>query len=257
MTEKVKLTRKQINELELILESYPVDVVAQMVIEGSIGHLTKIYQLPRLKLIKALYIGHEIEEEFKVGDKVAKVNGDTFSNDEKVLTVGRIEKRGNDTIVWFEETKTNLVGHEIRHATPEEIEAAQTYKIRDWVVSKETGTICQITKIEKDRLWGLWGSETELLQYNPKRWVRRATDEEIKAEKERRVWAGIGREVGEIISRDVVLTKGSLVPFTVGPILQQADGLIDVGTADDWYRDGKLKGFYPAESFVSFGGGEE
>ncbi|MEK5070745.1 hypothetical protein [Sporosarcina sp. FSL K6-1508] len=70
--------------------------------------------------------------------------------------------------------------------------------------------------------------------------LRHATPKEIKAEQERRVWAGIGREVGEF--RD-----GDFGEHVSGREQSESQEYLS-----DWYKRGRLKGFYPAESFISF-----
>ena len=69
--------------------------------------------------------------------------------------------------------------------------------------------------------------------------VRHATPEEIKAEKERRVWAGIGRKVGQFMYGDVGVSHSE-------SIWTELSSLKTLRDSDD------LKGFYPAESFISF-----
>lgn len=69
-----------------------------------------------------------------------------------------------------------------------------------------------------------------------------ATPEEVAQEKEKRFWKSIGREVGEF-------RKGDVGVFRNGMITSRFYNFED-------YRD-DLVGFYPIESFVSFGGDEE
>lgn len=68
---------------------------------------------------------------------------------------------------------------------------------------------------------------------------RHATPEEIKAEKERRLWKSIGREIGEFRKGDTfVSTRGNVWKI--------------LNNINSEYAKGNLKGFYPAESFISF-----
>lgn len=87
---------------------------------------------------------------------------------------------------------------------------------------------------------GRWGT--------PITHLRHATPEEIKQEKECRVWAKIKREVGE---------------FRVGDAYEYADGDWGVVVSDEavqaakrFYREGRISGILPAESFISFEDGE-
>lgn len=73
---------------------------------------------------------------------------------------------------------------------------------------------------------------------------RHATPEEIKAEQERKVWAGIGREVKEFKPRDFVEIEHEL-GFRIHDERQTK-------VAKAKYDDGKVVGFYPVESFISF-----
>lgn len=79
--------------------------------------------------------------------------------------------------------------------------------------------------------------------------IRHATPGEIKAEQERRVWAKIGRRPRE---------------FRLGDAYENNKGIIytfdkpgRINAIEDMYDRGSLKGIYPAESFISFGGWEE
>ena len=83
-----------------------------------------------------------------------------------------------------------------------------------------------------------------------------ATPEEIKAEKERRVWAGIGRETKQFRIGDIVINKSTIAPCVIGRTCYPSDGFIDSRAAERWYEEGKVAGIYPAESFVSFEEGD-
>lgn len=128
-------------------------------------------------------------------------------------------------------------------------EVEDKFKVGDWVVSKLTGNICKIADIDGIQLWGLWGKETHVLQFNPENIVRHATPEEIKAEKERRVWAGIGRKPRQFTTGDAYMMKGGLI--------SEIDFPERIKAVKKMYAQGALTGFYPAESFIEFGGGEE
>lgn len=77
------------------------------------------------------------------------------------------------------------------------------------------------------------------------------TPEEIKALQERRIWKSIGRGPKEFKVKDVYkLTNYPHISITI-----RDEEMIDI--ANQNYDDGEILGFYPAESFISFGGGEE
>ncbi|MFD1206672.1 hypothetical protein ACFQ38_16365 [Sporosarcina contaminans] len=69
-------------------------------------------------------------------------------------------------------------------------------------------------------------------------------EEEIKAEQERQAWAKIGRRVGEFRDGDLGISEHGNYIDT--PSILKAR-----------YELGQLRGFYPAESLISFGGGED
>lgn len=72
--------------------------------------------------------------------------------------------------------------------------------------------------------------------------IRHATPEEIKVEQERLLWKSINREVGEFRSKDIRINENG------EPIIVN-----DTKHARMLFEKGKVKGFYPAESFISFG----
>lgn len=118
-------------------------------------------------------------------------------------------------------------------------EVEEEYKVGDWAANPE-GEIAEITEVfDREVLFkggADWWKFSEL---------RQATPEEIKAEKERRVWAKIGREIGEFRDGDAGRSENGLHFSSNAAQLKS------------WYEKGLLGGFHPVESFVSFGGGEE
>lgn len=129
------------------------------------------------------------------------------------------------------------------------------YKKDDWVQDHH-GNIGVVTKVEGDKVWGSWNGVKHEAYARRREIVKKFTSEEIRAEKESRVWAGIGRKAKEFQYGDVLINKMN-VPFTVGGFDQTSDGFINTKTAERWYRDGGVKGIYPAGSFVSFEEGDE
>lgn len=128
---------------------------------------------------------------------------------------------------------------------PDSSEVEETCKVGDWVFVEGDNwkKLREILNIKRgfatiETYEGLKNTDI------PTSALRHATLEEIKAEQERRVWAKIGREVGQFMCGDTArhVNDGSV------------SGL---GFLNDCYKNGTLKGFYPAESFIPFGGGEE
>lgn len=190
MTEKVKLTREQAEAIkELKKRKFDDDVIVHNTVFYQVTERERDTLYTALKdihldsLIRALYIGYEIEEEYKVGDWV--VITEEHNSKGKVLQIKIVESAilnldyGNGFQSW-------------------------------WPVSS----------------------------------LRHATPEEIKTEQERRVWAKIGREVGEFRDGDLSIGKDGFEYKTI-------QGM------NAAYKESDLKGFYPAESFIEFGGGEE
>lgn len=155
------------------------------------------------------------------------------------------------TLVEWNETGRCDEGAGLMQLLLGQYEVEPEYKAQDWIVSYEDN-LGVIESVEDHVLHGSWfdrkGKTFPMKCYftNVK---RHATPEEIKAEKERRAWAKIGREVGEFKTNDVVLNQHGL-PIRV----------FDKEVADDVlrrYQGGSVKGFYPAESFISFEDGDE
>ena len=74
--------------------------------------------------------------------------------------------------------------------------------------------------------------------------LKSCTPEEIKAKKECKVWKSIGREVGEFTEADIGIDRAGNI----------RDGKVDL---EHYYKNGTLVRLYPAESAISFRGGEE
>ena len=114
---------------------------------------------------------------------------------------------------------------------PDSYEVEETFKVGDWIYDKVTHETSKINT--QGRAEGISN-----YPYN----FRYATPEEIKAEKERRVWAEIGREVGEFRGGDIGISKNGNTYRDNPSMLSKLHVLKN------------LKGFYPAESFIKFGG---
>lgn len=119
------------------------------------------------------------------------------------------------------------------------------HKYGDWVTkhySDLSYLIGRFNQVRSDGMVGVYCSDENIV-FIPYEELSASTPEEIKAEKERRFWAKIGREVGEFKKGDVGLTES-------GSSSRSPENIAD------WYELGVLKGFYPAESFISFEDGD-
>ncbi|MET3657875.1 hypothetical protein [Sporosarcina psychrophila] len=139
-------------------------------------------------------------------------------------------------------TKGMLVVDLLR-AIQEGYDVEPEYKVGDWIVRLNGTTflndkaVVRVDKVSDIHLFYDHDIGIDKIR------IRHATPEEIKVEQERRVWAKIGREVGEFRKGDVRITKGTVSGFVRTNCEKNAK---------DEYENGELKGFYPAESFISF-----
>ena len=119
-----------------------------------------------------------------------------------------------------------------------EIEPEIFYSLNEWVIFG--GKIYRIYEIPAIAKVNLKNGRGSTITNVPIQDIHHATPEEIKAEKECQLWKSIGREVGE---------------FKDGDIGEHVSGVEHSDSQEylsDWYKRGRLKGFYPAESFISF-----
>lgn len=162
---------------------------------------------------------------------VAKISG--LEDEPKVLLNWIHGKDGGNADLLLDALR---IGYEV------ELE----YKTGDWVRYWKTDSIPaigEITHIDHNFNWAKFNNC--IVARRIENITRHATPEEIKAEKERRVWVKIGRQVGEFRDGDMRISKENVPTKTKVP---------DFATGE--YFSGELKGFYPAESFVSFEEGE-
>lgn len=129
---------------------------------------------------------------------------------------------------------------------PNSYEVIPAIKVGDWVVKADGekflngATAVKIEDVKEPyAYWG--GAERKNLRIVN---FRPATPEEIKSEKERQLWAKLGREVGE---------------FRVGDVRVDEDGYTfsvssesEVVRINGRYNKGLVRGFYPVEGFISF-----
>lgn len=120
-------------------------------------------------------------------------------------------------------------------------EVKETFKAGDWVVH-EAG--CKLGQIEivRGKYIMVRRTDGEGYWWNTDH-IRHATPEEIKAGQECRVWAKTGRKVGEFKDGDIGVCEHIY--------WNDPDDLKNL------YKEGILENFYPVESRISFGGGEE
>lgn len=191
--EKVKLTKAQVENINRWPNKEQL-ITAKAAGLLEHGQDEAVGELSMEKLVRALYIGFEVEEEYKVGDSIVKTNGTTFSTFSRIAKVHQVF--GKRVTI---ENGGSLSFKEIRHATPEE----------------------------------------------------------IKTEQERRVWKKIGREVNEIRPGDCIASNGNYYKVFDNIGCQKYNNHISPGFAIDLIEGGATHGFYPAESFIEFGVGEE
>lgn len=127
-------------------------------------------------------------------------------------------------------------------------EVEETFKVGDWVIYTNKKEESFTGKIEGFESHGFIKTDiyadAKVKQWFRKNNIRHAAPEEIKVEKERRWWKSINREIGEFKKGDIGLTES-------GSSSRSPENI----TA--WYEWGHLKGIYPAESFIEFGGADE
>lgn len=129
-------------------------------------------------------------------------------------------------------------------------EVASDLKYGDWVTKHYSDCsllIGQVNQIRNDGMVGVICSNTNIV-FIPCDELSASTPEEIKAEKVRRLWRGIDREVGDF-------KMGDCGRLNYGGTLTVKDehGL---NRLKSLYREERMKGFYPAGSYVSFEDGE-
>lgn len=183
---------------------------------------------------------------FEIADAINYLKSESYSKSDIIRTALRAN--------WCNEPDENDVNIEILNGMDAEklvlavhghCEVEPKYKVGDWVAFEKVIGEAFVGKIEGFEEGGflrtdIYG-ETEVKQWFVASGLRHATPEEIKAEKERRVWKKIGREVGEFRDGDIGITNGGAESKINHP-----------NNIKLIYKDGCLKGFYPAESFVSF-----
>lgn len=205
--EKVKLTQAQANAIDELRNRKAWDDEKIIGVHANAPNnwyrLSALNGLPLLTLVDALRIGYEFEPEYKVGDWVARLDGNTFYPKGAVRAV-------------------EILSVEEGHCGSERVMHGENME---------------------------WGT--------PVTHIRHATPEEIKVEQERRTWAKIGREPGEFRKGDIVIdSTGKTYRLITGVELYPEPCDLLIPLVMNWYDHNAIEGFWPAESFISLGGGE-
>jgi len=152
----------------------------------------------------------------------------------------------------------------ILQAIKEGYDIKPQFKVGDWVVRvSEFRSYVENAKYQNYQVNSVFRIQTILNSYaidehgtnHDLENIRHATTGEIKAEKERQLWKSIGREVGEFREGDIFLDRNGTC-FEISE-KHEFEDKIKRASSESWYKTGESKGFYPAESFISFESEEE
>src|SRR5690625_2394970 len=119
--EKVKITQEQADALRKAIADYGSDNVMNdhvKMIDNWENILDPLNDLEPHQLARALYVGYEVEPEFKIGQWVKSRHG---------IGTGKITKI--DKMGYYTDFGMIATSDDIRHATPQEI---ATEKARRW-----------------------------------------------------------------------------------------------------------------------------
>lgn len=139
---------------------------------------------------------------------------------------------------------------------PNSYEVEEKIKIGDWAKFHHYGDewIAVVSEVSHASGYCLPDYDIHVCQNDRFYMVTNPTKSEIKAEKERRVWKSIGREVGEFKHQDILMTDdGPIIVMRPSSVVPYHGEII---TVDELYAQRKIEGFYPVESFISFEEGE-
>ena|SRR5690625_4134508 len=158
--EKVKLTKEQANAIEWALQKeneYSPDRLLRLRSSDNANFHNELYPLNDIDiavLARALYIGYEVEPEFKVGDWVVSVKTGF------VGTILDIFSDGMAHLSW----RGSVAIKNLRHATPEEIQQEKErrwwakhgrevweLKAGDFLIYKKFGTIEEVKEVNEQR----------------------------------------------------------------------------------------------------------
>lgn len=147
MTEKVVLTKEQAKAIEEIKDiDYAINIHSFNKRPDS-----PLADIKTSTLARALFVGYEVEPEFKVGDWVYDI---------QYNKVARIDHRGvDDNRVWVDDEDFNFFAIvNIRHATPEEIAEEKERRLfaehgrKVWELKKYDRIKCKSTDKEYEIL---------------------------------------------------------------------------------------------------------
>lgn len=169
--EKVKLTREQANAIEYALQEVDeykgnLDRLLRHASMNNVNFRNELHLLDTIDIVtlaKALYIGYEVEPEFKVGDWVVNISN------------GYIKLIENEREANFL-NNDYIKRHELRHATSEEIAEEKErrwwakhgrevweLKVGDFLINEKLGTIEEVKEIKWQKyLIGKWTAYMEL-----------------------------------------------------------------------------------------------
>lgn len=133
---------------------------------------------------------------------------------------------------------------------PDSYEVEPEYKVGDWIVFESVIKDLLIGRVEKVSKTNV---DTDYIGSNGYKQnfsiggIRHASYEEVRVEKERRVWAKTGREVGEFRDGDFVINSQDVL------IRVDSDNKA-IRISERYSNRETFKGFFPSESFISFEG---
>src|SRR5690625_3041114 len=162
---KVRLTKEQADAIEDLLKQYgdrEILIHEYLYLTGEINNnIEVIKRMNYDTFFGALYVGYEVEPEFKSGDYVVNDIG----------TIGLIESVNGDHLegVWISDfdIPMSCTSNKIdRHATPEEVEEVKErrwwtkhgryvgeYKENDVVISRHTKEILYLKEVDNERYY--------------------------------------------------------------------------------------------------------
>lgn len=177
-----------------------------------------------------------IEEYLECGDVVEMLE----------VHAGIRADKNNNWVIEFK-TLNSLSMADLARALLIGYEVEPEYKDGDWIVfvnAVNESLVCIIENVGNSSVDTDYVGSNGYKQSFGKKRIRLATPEEIKAEKERRVWESIGRGVKEFRVGDIIELKNQL-GFRIYHEKQ-----IEVAVRQ--YEIGDVTGFCPIESLVSF-----
>jgi len=148
MNDKVKITHEQAEKIRgwQAHTGYPTCILLELHVNNTLTFSKCLQNLTLDELARAIYIGYEVEEEFKVGDFVVYVHDGTVYQVVKKITEGNTH---HDIIGCKGKLKYSVHRDHIRHATPTEIAA----EIERRMNKKLDQILLDLSDGERDRLY--------------------------------------------------------------------------------------------------------